>query len=329
MSTGLVLGKFMPLHKGHEYLIHFAASQVDKLYLLVCGIPSEPIPLNHRYNWTRQVFGGYDNITVIKFDEDIQQAPKDDYDHDFWYSWKDAIYRYTQDNIDFVFTSEMYGFRLAYNLDATHIPCNMNRNIVPVSGTYIRHYPMTYWEYISESAKPYFVKVVTVGGPESTGKSTLTEKLAKRFNTVYVSEYGRDYLEQRGNYSFDSNDIKNICYGHCASKQALSRQANKILFVDTDPIITHLFSNEFLGFTPEIVKQKMSEWVSDLTLVTMPNVGFYQDGTRMTEGIRKQWAQKYIDNLNKLKQNYKLIDKQDWSEREKQAISYVNTILGY
>ena len=39
------------------------------------------------------------------------------------------------------------------------------------------------------------IKRVVICGPESTGKSTLTVKLASYFNTNYVSEYARDYLQ--------------------------------------------------------------------------------------------------------------------------------------
>ena len=35
-------------------------------------------------------------------------------------------------------------------------------------------------------------------GPESSGKSTLARYLAKRYNGIYVPEYGRTFLEQKG-----------------------------------------------------------------------------------------------------------------------------------
>ena len=38
---------------------------------------------------------------------------------------------------------------------------------------------------------------VVINGPESTGKSTLTKELAEYFNTEYVSEFARDYLQEK------------------------------------------------------------------------------------------------------------------------------------
>ena len=42
-TKGLVLGKFMPLHKGHIHLIETAAAEVDELTVLVCSTKEEPI----------------------------------------------------------------------------------------------------------------------------------------------------------------------------------------------------------------------------------------------------------------------------------------------
>ncbi len=43
-KNGLTLGKYMPLHYGHMYLINTAAKGCDKLTVLACSIKSEPIP---------------------------------------------------------------------------------------------------------------------------------------------------------------------------------------------------------------------------------------------------------------------------------------------
>jgi nicotinamide riboside kinase len=48
------------------------------------------------------------------------------------------------------------------------------------------------------------MKKIAVIGPESTGKSTLSEQLAVHYKTQWVPEYAREYLLQHGNkYTFD------------------------------------------------------------------------------------------------------------------------------
>ena len=55
MSTGLIIGKFMPPHAGHLRLCAVAAAQVDKLHVVLFSKPSEPIPGALRLEWLREL----------------------------------------------------------------------------------------------------------------------------------------------------------------------------------------------------------------------------------------------------------------------------------
>ncbi len=56
------------------------------------------------------------------------------------------------------------------------------------------------------------IKKIVVIGPESTGKSTLCEKLADHYNTLWVPEYAREYLEKHGpEYTYE--DLYDIAAG--------------------------------------------------------------------------------------------------------------------
>jgi len=55
-DTGFLLGKFMPVHRGHMYLIECARSQVRRLTVLVCTLEKEPIPGDLRYRWVRDLY---------------------------------------------------------------------------------------------------------------------------------------------------------------------------------------------------------------------------------------------------------------------------------
>lgn len=63
---------------------------------------------------------------------------------------------------------------------------DINRITVPINATVIRQRPLTHWNMISDAAKPYYAKKIAIVGPESVGKTTLTEMLAKRFDTVWA-----------------------------------------------------------------------------------------------------------------------------------------------
>lgn len=58
------------------------------------------------------------------------------------------------------------------------------RTFMSISGAQIRENPFRYWEYIPTEVKPFFVRTVAILGGESSGKSTLVNKLANIFNTT-------------------------------------------------------------------------------------------------------------------------------------------------
>ena len=78
-STGFLLGKFLPPHRGHQYLIEFARNYVDRLTVLVCTIEQEPIPGRLRYQWMCEAFPGVD---LVHHTDEIPQAPEEH--PDFW-----------------------------------------------------------------------------------------------------------------------------------------------------------------------------------------------------------------------------------------------------
>jgi len=60
-------------------------------------------------------------------------------------------------------------------------------------------------------------KIVAIG-PESTGKSSLCEQLAKHYNTVWCPEYAREYLLTHGK-KYDYEDLLTIAKGQIALEE--------------------------------------------------------------------------------------------------------------
>ena len=79
---------------------------------------------------------------------------------------------------------------------------------------------------------------MVVSGPESTGKTTLTRRLADHFGTVWVPEYVREYLEARPRREPPSlvrfEDVEPIARGQIAAEDAAANAATRVLFCDTD-----------------------------------------------------------------------------------------------
>jgi NadR type nicotinamide-nucleotide adenylyltransferase len=100
------------------------------------------------------------------------------------------------------------------------------------------------------------MKKVVVIGPESTGKSTLCEQLAKYYNTSWVPEYAREYLLQHGtDYTYD--DLLTIAKGQVAQEESYIEKAehSNVLFIDTDQYVMKVWC--------EFVFGKCHTWILD------------------------------------------------------------------
>lgn len=317
---GLIIGKFMPPHKGHKYLVDFASYHVDELVVLVCSIKSEPIPGRLRHEWMKKEFP---QVEVRYVDDENPQEP---HEHErFWEIWHDTICKALPEGADYVFASESYGAKLAKVLGMKFVPVDLSRSLVKTSGSEIRKNPLKSWDYILPSAKPYFLKKVCVFGPESTGKSTLTKMLAEHYNTVYANEYARGYLDLKGG-KCSYKDIKFIAQGQIASEEALAKQANRVLFTDTDVLTTTIWSDILFGKCPAWVRKEAKKRSYDIYLLLDTNVPFVPDTQRYLPDERQLSLERCVEELEKHGKNYVLISG-SWEERFKKAIEQVDRLL--
>jgi len=118
---------------------------------------------------------------------------------------------------------------------------------------------------------------VCLHGPESTGKTTLARELADSLATVAVPEFGRLYCEAFGNRC-DEEDLRFIRRGEELMIRAAERKANRILILDTDAVMTALWSEILLGTRPEDLDR--IEDPADLYLLTNIDVPFASDSIR-------------------------------------------------
>ncbi|MBO9591754.1 MAG: AAA family ATPase [Niabella sp.] len=249
MIRGLVIGKFMPLHKGHIALINFAAQHCDELIVSMSYTDADPIDGHLRFSWLREQFGFDPKIKphIIKDDFDDETLPLEDRTR-IWAQKMKAVYQ----PIHVLISSESYGPPFARHMNAQHLCFDEARNQVPVAATAIRNRPLTHWNFIPAHIQPYFLKKICFYGPESTGKTTLAIKMARHYHTAYVPEAARDLLTSN---EFSETDI--IAIGRLQHQyiQEQSQRANRLLFCDTDAITTAIYSRLYLNHVPpEICK---------------------------------------------------------------------------
>ncbi len=278
MRTGVVIGKFLPPHLGHLHLIREARRRCDHLTVLVCTLSREEIPGELRFQWMRELVPCAEVIHVT------DENPQEPHEHpDFWAIWRHTIL--SRCRPDVVFTSEEYGDPLAATLGAVHECIDLPRAHVPISARKIRSDPMQYWEFIPEPVRPYYVKRVVVTGPESTGKTTLAEDLAKHFQTVWVPEFARGYLDdkharQPSDVLCEFSDLAPIARCQVDSLETAARAANRLVISDTDAIVTSVYAHHYFGECPKEVADLAAEQRADLHLLLDVDVPWVEDRQR-------------------------------------------------
>lgn len=320
MKRGLVIGKFMPIHNGHIALINFAAAQCDELIVSMSFTPHDPIPAELRFGWIMEIFKNQPHIkpAIIADDFDNEALPLIERTK-LWSIRMGEVYP----KIDILFSSEDYGAPFAMNMAAEHILFDQQRSAIPVSATLIRNAPFKHWAYIPDVVKPYFVKKVCLYGPESTGKSTLAEKMAKHYRTVFVPEVARELITSN---DITIDDIIKIGQAQTNRVKEMTNIANKIVFCDTDLITTKIYAQYYLNHVPDILNKLENEISYDLYFLLDIDVAWVADHLRDFGDRRLEMFNLFKSELDKRKISYILISG-NYEDREEKIIKIIDNML--
>ena len=321
MKRGLVFGKFMPLHHGHLALIDFALRNCDILFVVICYSDKEPIPGEIRLQWLNQELNKEPRVVPIPFFYDEDELPNTSESSPEVSSKWSSAFRKVLPDVDVLFTSEPYGEFVAEFMQIKHIGFDKNRVKSPITASRIRANPFKYWAYIANAARPYFVKKIAIVGTESTGKTVLSEKLARHYNSVFVPEMAREVIETTKECTYD--DLTRIAELHAKTILEKIPQANRLLFADTDLVITKSYSH-FL-FQKELI---VSNWIEsanqfDLYLFMEPDCEFIQDGTRLSIKERYELSENHKKFFNDARVPIHFING-DWNQRFDRSILVID-----
>jgi NadR type nicotinamide-nucleotide adenylyltransferase len=145
-------------------------------------------------------------------------------------------------------------------------------------------------------------------GPESSGKTSLCEWLAKEFNTIYVKEYSREYLNNLDHEIYTKSDVVNIYKQQHLNEMDLIDSANQILFTDTEVInakvwLEHKFSESDLW-----LEEQITRYPYDLYLLTKPDLRWEPDPLRENPDKGMYFFDQFKQLLEKYELNYKVIE---------------------
>ena len=173
------------------------------------------------------------------------------------------------------------------------------------------------------------IKIVLFG-PESTGKSSLAKVLASHYNTSYVEEYAREYLQEKldsQNKICEAEDLIPIAKGQILNENKMSEKANKILFCDTDLLTTATYSRlYFNGYCdPDLDKASKNNFY-DLYILMDVDIEWIKDDLRDRPNDRINFFNAFKSALIVNNKKYVIISG-NFEKRKKKSIKFVDDFL--
>lgn len=330
-QRGLVVGKFAPLHRGHEMVIRRALEECNEVIVMTYGGPEFPgCELEKRRGWLSALFPTVRVVTPTETElascsaaaaaGGFFRVPDNDADagthRRFCAFWCWEVLGVT---VDAVFTSEDYGTGFAVELEryfgerrrrgvveVKHVLVDRERRLNPISGSRLRADVHAHREWLSPLVYVSFVERVCVLGGESSGKSVLTAELARVWETVAVAEYGRERWEERkGRLQFE--DMLAIGRRQVAWEDEAAGRANRYLFCDTSPLTTLFYSRDLFGTVdPEL--EQLAGRTYRATILCAPDFLFVQDGTRRDAAFRQRQHEWYLHELTRRRVPFLIVE---------------------
>jgi HTH-type transcriptional regulator, transcriptional repressor of NAD biosynthesis genes len=315
-TLGLVLGKFSPLHLGHEWLIEQAALRCDRLIILSYANPElERCDGLQRKRWLAARCPDHESIVIDNnwlnrecaargiLSRQLPTNDSSDETQQHFLAW--LLGSVLRSSPDAMFCSEAYGSEcakvLTKALDHTveAVIVDLHRRHISVSAIEIRRDPQLQRRWLSPEVRAAFVHRIAVVGGESSGKSTLTAALASHFHTTWASEYGRELWDAQAG-TLSEPDLPKIAHEQIRREEEGMRLADRYFFCDTSPLTTAGYSGWMFGrVSPELAA--LATRAYDAIVLCQPDFPFVQDGTRRNEAFRLQQHAWYQEQLSQLK----------------------------
>lgn len=178
-----------------------------------------------------------------------------------------------------------------------------------------------------QQAQSNVIKIVLFG-PESTGKTTLAKALAEHFDTIWVEEYARTYLQNKWDTeqkACEIKDLKPIAIGQIELENKAVQKANELIFLDTNLTVTETYSDIYYGYTEQWLQELVDNLTYDLYFLTQVDVPWEADDLRDSPDNRDTtfeiFKQKLVD-----KNKAFVVLSGSFDERMSMAISWINDL---
>ncbi len=171
---------------------------------------------------------------------------------------------------------------------------------------------------------------VVMFGPESTGKTTLAMQLARHYNSVWVPEYAREYLQDKWNNerkTCEPHDLLPIAFGQMQSENSLAQKTDSVLLCDTNLLETKVYSEAYYsGSCDPLLEEYALKNTYDLYFLTYIDTPWEADDLRDKPEERLEMFQAFQTTLKKYNIPFVLL-KGTKKERLEIAVMHIDALL--
>jgi len=165
------------------------------------------------------------------------------------------------------------------------------------------------------------LKRIAITGPESTGKSQLSQQLADHYGTVWVPEFARDYIDALGR-PYEERDILTIALGQLNRERDLEQQANQFLFCDTELLVTKIWSDVAYQRCDPWILENLTIHTYDLYLLCNIDTPWENDPQREHPHMREHLFNLYYNEMQERGWNFRVVSGLG-KERLQNAIKFI------
>jgi NadR type nicotinamide-nucleotide adenylyltransferase len=321
---GLVVGRFLPPHAGHHALVEAARRRCRRLTVAAVACGGEGFPLAARLAALAETHPGVRIVGAETAEPFAPGAPGEEL--------VARLGALAAEPVDALFTGSSTGGELAGRLGATHVVVPREPALAALASREVRRDPAACWPLLVPATRGELVRRVVVTGSESTGKTTLAARLAARYGTVWVPEFGRELTVVKQQRTVPPEPWQPADFSWIAAEQErrtneAARRSGPLVFADTDAIATQVWEERYLERASHATERIAAASRADLYLLALADVPWVADGLRDGDAALRGWMTDRIRDLVAPRGVPVVELAGGWEERERTAVAACDALL--